>query len=254
MKNYNPIHHFLQSNRENISKQFETIFFLKATDSPKYRSILQHGVILTEVSDRYTVIKHLKEMCVTSSISHLFEGRVVVDVGVGFGASYYPIKFGNPKSIIAVDPYLENLQIANELGYDECCQTGWEDYKFPAASLVFCKGNMLPSYARFFKKLAEDKVTDIIIIQKFLPNTLPYTYNFDYDISGDSDNCRWTYNYPVVRSIPSITELIRLANASGFGLCFKRPLHTNGKNVLKKEKIEQIIEMVKYLIHFSKVE
>jgi len=253
--NYNPCRHFYQKYKVEIDAQFKTMFDLKINDSPKYDYFIQHNTIRVGMSDKLTVFSHIKNMLEIVKISNIFEGREVVDVGVGFGGSYLPIKFGNPTKIIGVDPFEENIELARNLGYDECHMMGWEDYVFPNASVVFLRGNWLPDYEPFFKRLQEHNVCDVIIIQHLLPLDLINTYHYMYNDVTPETICRWSYNQVIdVAKMPSIGELIRLALTYQYGLVSKKSVYREGKNIYKKDEVERSQNQVKYILHFSKVE
>lgn len=252
--NYDPYKHFCQVYEKEIKEQFKTIFDLKANDAPKYPLYIQHTTIKTDMSDNYAVIRHFRNMFEIVKISDLFEGREVIDVGVGFGGSYYPIKFGNPKKIIAIDPFEENIELARKLGYDECQKAGWEEANFPAGSVVFLRGTWLPDFEPFLKKLQEHNVCDIVIIQSFLTLESDYTYRSITNFVTEDIISRWSYDRPIVLcKVPTIGELIRLARAYNYGLMMRSSSNRDGQKVYKKGTTEQYSDYARYTLHFSKI-
>lgn len=254
--NYDPYRHFRELYGKQLKKQFDTIFDLKENDSKKYDMFHQHSILRTSKSQRFSVLRQLRSCYEIIKLTDLFEGRYVYDVGSGFGSSYYALRFGKPKKLIAVDPYKENIDIAKQLGYDESFVDCWENYSFDSGSLVFFKGVHAPDFHEFFKRMQDCNVTDIIIMGTWFVNSyLENTYWFRKIENPNLENSRWTYNRPVeLYRVPSIGELMRLANICNYGLSYKEPTNNRqGDVIFKKTEIEKNLDLVHYILHFSKI-
>lgn len=236
IRNYDPFEDFKQKFSEQVRLQFKTIYDLKTNDSPNYEANVQHPTLRADKSDRYTFIRHIRNMKEVIEVSDLFEGREVIDVGCGFGGCYYPLRFGNPSKLIAIDPFKENIELAKELGYDECHQFGWEEYTFPKYSVAFLRGILVPEYEVFFKKMQEEDVTDIIFIHGFITTQLCcHAHMFHNPIQNGKIN-RWLFNRPTDYIFPSIGEVRRIASNYNFGLVSKNHYIDLGPKFIKTVK------------------
>lgn len=195
-------------------------------------------------SDRYLRYRLLRTCKDLMPVISLFEGRIVYDVGIGFGIGYHPIRFGRPSKIIAIEPSLKNLETCGGyLGYDELHPSTWQDHQFLKGSVVFLRRNWLPDYAAFLDKMVARGVVDIVVVDHFLdlgedqPTSIDVFTREEFDF----DTCnRWAYNQSIShRMIPSIGSLSKMCDDRGYYI--QRKYRTNKVGLI----VEHVIHMVK---------
>jgi len=218
LRNYDPKRDFFDQYSKELNAHIEMI--LEYKNSANHLAIprhVQHGTINLRSSDQHTRFCHNRSMLDLVPHSHLFERRRVIDIGVGFGGMYYPIRFGRPKKIIALDPFVENLELIKDLGYDEFSPVGWEDHKFLPGDFAFIRRTWLTDWRAFSKAMCDQRVTDILIIQDFLD--LPLDDVYQHIDVGETVVCRWTYDKPIkILLTPTISEIIKIFREYDYAL------------------------------------
>ena len=185
LRNYDPKRDFFDQYSKELNAHMEMI--LEYKHSANHLAIplgVQHGTIDLRSSDQHT------RFCQNRSM-------------------YYPIRFGLPKKIIALDPFVENLELVKDLGYDEFSPVGWEDHKFLPGDFAFIRRTWLPDWRAFSKAMCDQRVTDILIINEFLD--IPLEGVYEHVNMREPVVCRWTYSKPLkVLLMPTISEIIKI--------------------------------------------
>lgn len=211
---------FLTAYKGQLIAQIRMLLDIKKNIDPQVHVEAVMGMVNPEFNDFGTSRRFLKSCYQLMPLVDVFKDRVVCDVGTGIGAAVYPLIYSQPEKLIGIDPFLPNIDICSQLGYDHLYLSTWQKYTFEPGSLLFLRGCWLPDYRIFFDKIAKDGVTDVIITNMFVdagydlgPNMDLYAkINFDFETSN-----RWAYNESVDNVIiPSISLLDRWCHERGF--------------------------------------
>ena len=190
----------------------------------KHECKLPFTVLNINKSDRYTFLRYCKGLQYLLRWHDVFRDKRVIDIGAGIGAAYHALRFCQPSELIALEPWDENYDfLSKNYDYDSVVKSGWQEFDFKEGDCLFLRGVTIEDYEDFAKKLHDSKVSDLIMIERFVNVDEDSIYFEDWTHHKDWVPGRFTYDRPIERYLqPSIGKIRGIFYKNGFDLMDKQ--------------------------------
>lgn len=215
-RNYDPAREFFRTKRKDIMDQMQQILQVK------HECKFPFGIGNINKSDYYTLLRQCRNLKHLLRWHDVMRDRRIIDLGAGIGAAYHGIRFCDPIEIIAVEPNEDNFQfLRNHMPYDQIIQTRWQDHYFRYGDCVLVRNITIEDWEEFIAHMRKNKVTDMIILERFvnMTNASVYYHAQDTHIGPQWTPGRMTYDRQLDQWLtPSIGAMRHYIYKNGYAI------------------------------------